>query len=221
MKKYVFITLVIFIFGFFTLFMIFDEEEKLINEVRVLVDLSNEEIIDRDYIMTGDYLIIEEAIREYIREFNNSNDKIDKAISGSSIEGVLSYENYVINGPDFTYNIDLLNSNLSIVEEEVNKLILMLDTRESNLYLDKDVSDELNDLYNKLIVEEVLGIDKESYLENISLESGSFNTLVNNCIIVLNFLRDNSSNWQLADEEIQFYNDDLFIKYNNLLEDVK
>lgn len=221
MKRYIFISISIIFIICFTMILISRKDNILVSEVRELVKLPTEEIINREYVSDGDYLVVEEAIREYIVDFKTSNLIIDKAINDSAIEGVLSYENYVINGPEFSYNINLLNEKLSLVETEVNKLILMLDSRENHLYLDKDLSEEYVDLFDRLILEEVLGINKEDYLSDISLKSSTFKTLVNNCIEVLIFLKNNSSNWQLGEEKIEFYSDDLYEKYNELLVNFK
>ena len=221
MKRYIFISISIIFIICFTMILISRKDNILVSEVRELVKLQTEEIINREYVSDGDYLVVEEAIREYIVDFKTSNLIIDKAINDSAIEGVLSYENYVINGPEFSYNINLLNEKLSLVETEVNKLILMLDSRENHLYLDKDLSEEYVDLFDRLILEEVLGINKEDYLSDISLKSSTFKTLVNNCIEVLIFLKNNSSNWQLGEEKIEFYSDDLYEKYNELLVNFK
>ena len=48
-----------------------------------------------------------------------------------------------------------------------------------------------------------------------------YNDLLDNEKLVINFLKDNSDNFELNDGEIQFRNNELLEQYNNLVNKIK
>ena len=131
---------------------------------------------------------------------------------------ILSYDNYLNDGPEFNdskhYLVDnkikfnnIINELEKILEEDnIKKLIRNKVTNEYyiTLYDEMIFSDEFNEQFenNRIFLKELR--DKYNNIYDTSLE-------------VLNFLSLYKDSWKLENGEIKFINNDLLNYYNNLI----
>ena len=134
MKKKILITLLIIIVialigvGYFV-FTDMQQEEKLKTELTELSELSNAQNIDIDEINNrldrivtkGDYSIVEEAFKTYLRENFDNSIKIANILNDEKITSLLTVENYKEDGKDFIKSKDYITATKNTLEECKNK----------------------------------------------------------------------------------------------------
>ena len=113
-KKFLIAILVIIVIAFLVVgyFVISDmmQEDKLKTELAEINELSNAETIDMDAInerlnrivTTGDYAIVEDAFKTYLRENFDNSLQIAEILNDEKITTLLTAENYKEDGKDFT-----------------------------------------------------------------------------------------------------------------------
>ena len=103
------IVAILAIMGYF-IFSDLKQEENLKTELSEISDLTNAETIDIDainerldrIITTGDYAVVEDAFKTYLRENFDNILKITEILNDERITTLLTVENYKEDGKEFT-----------------------------------------------------------------------------------------------------------------------
>lgn len=228
MKKKILITLLIIIVialigvGYFV-FTDMQQEEKLKTELTELSELSNaqeiniDEINNRlDRIVTkGDYAIVEEAFKTYLRENFDNSIKIANILNDEKITTLLTVENYKEDGKDFNKSKEYITTTRTTLEDCKNKYMEFLTEEKAMSYInDKGLDSYYTDLYK----DEFVG-DMSSALQDTTVQDSidEIIKLLNTSEKVFNLLSENQNSWELDGENIVFDNENLSNQYDELI----
>ena len=228
MKKKVLIVIliiVILIIGVIG-YMIFSDmlqEGKLKTELLEINELSNAETIDMGVIndrldrivTTGDYAVVEEAFKSYLRENFDNSIRIAEILSDDKIITLLSVENYQEDGKDFTESKNYITSTRAELEERKNKYSEFFTEEKAMSYInDKDLDSYYIDLYKEEFVGDMSTVKNDKTVENSIDEIIS---ILNTEEEVLNLLSENQNSWEIQGENIVFNSDSLSNQYDELI----
>ena len=87
----------------------FKQEGELISECKEIMDLSNAENLDTEKInemltrriSAGEYLQVEDALKEYLRARFQNVTRITEILNNEKLENILTIDNYKNDGPEF------------------------------------------------------------------------------------------------------------------------
>ena len=174
--------------------------------------------INKDSKTYFKYRIVENTIKDFLNDYSYKINEVYDFIDDDKLIKILSYDNYLNDGPEFNdskhYLVDnkikfnnIINELEKILEEDnIKKLIRNKVTNQYyiTLYDEMIFSDEFNEQFenNRIFLKELR--DKYNNIYDTSLE-------------VLNFLSLYKDSWKLENGEIKFINNDLLNYYNSLI----
>ena len=231
MKKKILIAILVIIviaIAIFAYFMISDlqQEQKLKDELTELNSLSNAETIDVDAInerlnrtiTKGDYAVVEQAFKQYLKDSFDNTMKIAEIINDDRIINLLTVSNYQEDGKDFIESKNYINTTRESLENYKNEY--------KNFFTEEKVMSYINDkgldsYYTDFYKEEIVG-DIEAEGADTTVED-SINELINILNVsekVINFLSENQNSWQIQGENITFDRQELFDEYEQLISEL-
>ena len=227
MKKKVLITILVIIvilLGVVGYFVISDmiQEDKLRTELQEINDLSNAETIDIDAIderldrivTKGDYAVVEDACKTYLRECFDNILQITDTLNDEQLVNLLSVENYIKDGKDFTKSKEYINGTRTALEICKQKYTEFLTEEKAMSYInDKGLDEYYIDLYKQEFVgdmSEASDGEVESSIDEIIKILGISEQ-------VLNLLSENQNAWELEGENIVFNSETLSNQYDELI----
>ena len=216
----VFMITIIFFGGI--IFYIVKEELKIENNLSEIDYLVNYDINDsriddllNNYVSSGDYLVVERACKEYLKDILYYARKIDELNYNEEFIMVLSMENFYSDMKEF-------NNSLRIIED-VYKEINDIKEKFVNLLQEDVVLSYIND---KNLMSYYKDYFKELIFDVDSIEDDAL-TIESNLDFILNvldlyeefytFLSDNKDDWIVDGEYIYFSNTDLEEEYLDIL----
>ena len=161
-------------------------------------------------VSDGNYKDVEKAIKTYLKEYYNTYKSIRTIYENDKITSILSYENMLIDGPNF-------ETSIPYIEKVINKLNNLKETEEKlynrdyymNFYEGKDsfykeyYEEQIKDyLANQKSIKE----DMEEVIKIIELEKE-----------ILVFLKDNQNSWSLQNQNIYFTDQNVEREYYLLI----
>ena len=227
MKKKVLITILIIIVAIIAVigcFLVFDfiQEEKLKQELQEINELSNAETIDinaideklNNIVTKGDYAIVEEACKTYLRDCFDNILQITDTLNDEKLVNLLTPENYVEDGKEFTKSKEYIKGTKTLLEICKQKYTEFLTEEKAMSYInDKGLDEYYIDLYKQEFVGDM------SKASDGEVES-SIDEIVKILDIsekVLNLLSENPNSWEMQGENIVFNNESLSNEYNELI----
>ncbi len=227
MKKKVLITvlvIIVILLGVVGYFVISDmiQEDKLKTELQEINDLSNAETIDIDAIdesldrivTTGDYAVVEDACKTYLRECFDNILQITDTLNDEQLVNLLSVENYIKDGKDFTKSKEYINGTRTALEICKQKYTEFLTEEKAMSYInDKGLDEYYIDLYKQEFVgdmSEASDGEVESSIDEIIKILGISEQ-------VLNLLSENQNAWEIEGENIVFNSETLSNQYDELI----
>ncbi len=228
MKKKILIILLIIIaialvgVGYFV-FTDMRQEEKLKTELYELDQLVNAENIDMDAIddrldrtvTTGDYAVVEDAFKSYLRENFDNSIQIAEILNDEKLTTLLTVENYQNDGKDFTESKNYIAETRTALEECKTKYTEFLTEEKAMSYInDKGLDSYYTDFYkNELIGDMSSAAQDMTVQDSIDQVIGILNTTEE----VLNLLSKNQDGWEIDGENIVFDSDRLSDEYDTLI----
>ncbi len=228
MKKKILIVLLIIIIialigvGYFV-FTDMQQEKKLKTELTELSELSNAQNIDIDEINNrldrivtkGDYAIVEEAFKTYLRENFDNSIKIANILNDEKITTLLTVENYKEDGKDFNKSKEYITNTRTTLEDCKNKYIEFLTEEKAMSYInDKGLDSYYTDLYKDEFVGDMSSASQDTTVQD-SIDE--IIKLLNTSEKVFNLLSENQNSWELDGENIVFDNENLSNQYDELI----
>ena len=203
------------------------QEQKLRKEISEISEITaniNSEKMDMTEVnkkldttvTTGDYAIVEKAIKEYLSDSLNSMKAITEIMNDEKIAKILTAENYKNDGPEFKETKQYLSNTKMTLELSKQLLVENMTDEKVMQYIEsKNVDSYYIDLYKELAIgeETVTEEDKKS------IES-SIDDVINILQVeqeVIDFLIENKGKWEIENENIVFEQDELIQEYNELL----
>lgn len=201
----------------------FSEEAKLKKEIDSVNNLMSSDNIDYETLSNklivnvteGDYLLVEKAVKNYLKDVINNSYDMAQLLNDGSIENILTVDNYENDGPDFKDTIAYINDTREEFKSLKDKILANFDRDEIMEYINNY---NLDDYYVDLYEELVFG-DEADDLSNTTITDDIDNMieLLNVQEKVINFLKDNKGNWKISGDNISFNSSNLEDKYNDLL----
>ena len=227
MKKKVLITvlvIIVILLGVVGYFVISDmiQEDKLKTELQEINDLSNAETIDIDAIderldrivTTGDYAVVEDACKTYLRECVDNILQITDTLNDELLVNLLSVENYIEDGKDFTKSKEYITGTRTALEICKQKYTEFLTEEKAMSYInDKGLDEYYIDLYKQ----EFVGDMSEASDGEVESSIDEIIKILDISEQVLNLLSENQNAWEIEGENIVFNNESLSNQYDELI----
>ena len=198
-----------------------NQELKIENNLSEIDYLVNYDMFDpriddllNNYVSSGDYLVVEKATKEYLKDILYYARRIDELNDNEEFIMVLSMENFYGDMPEFNDSLRIIaDVSLEITDIQENFVNLLQEDVVLS-YLDDNIFSYYKDYYKDLI------FDADS-IEDDAL------TVESNLDFVLSvldlyeefytFLSDNKDDWIVDGEYIYFSNTDLEEEYLDIL----
>lgn len=166
----------------------------------------------------GNYAIVEKAIKEYLDNYATSLQEISDIVNSQELKTILSYDNYLKDGPEFKKSLSYLKNTKEEFNQKLDRLITNLDEDKITNYINKKITDPYYvNLYKDLMLgkEMTQGFNEtEKTLNKLKI---SINNVLDVSLEVLSFLVTNKDSWELENGEIKFMTNDLYTYYNTLI----
>lgn len=189
------------------------------NEVNELSKLDiTKDRYNRRIKSRGNYAVVEKAIKEYLDEYALSLQEVFAIMNDEQLTKMLSYDNYMEDGPEFKESLNYLSITKEDFNEKIDKLIDDLEEDNISNYINSKIADPYYiSLYRELMFDDAM---KEEFADTRSLlkrTKKSVNNIFDVSTEVLNFLILNNGTWTVEDGEIKFLTVDLYNYYNSLI----
>lgn len=200
------------------------QEDTLREEMLAFENLTRAETIDVDQIdqrirelkTTGDYGVVEKAVKEYLADGLNASVEISNVINDERIVNALTTKNYKEDGPDFTETKQFLNEAKEKIEEYKTKYLELLSDEKIMSYIEgKNLDQYYIDLYKDLALsaDNSLESDKEEFETSIN----EILDMLDIELQVINFLSENRGNWEIQGDNITFNSETIQNQYNEYI----
>ena len=229
MKKKVLIAVLIIIviaIGVIGYFVFSDmiQEDKLKTELTEIYQLTNSETIDMNAInerlnrtiTKGDYAIVEEAFKTYLKDNFNNSIEIANIINDEKLTSLLTVENYKEDGKDFTESKNYITTTKATLENCKEKYTEFLTEEKAMSYInDKGLDSYYTDLYKEEVVGDMETAESDGIVEKSIDEVIS---ILNTSEEILNLLSENKDSWEIDEDTIVFSSESLSDQYNELVD---
>lgn len=202
----------------------FKQEDILRQEMLEFENLTRAENIDLDQIdqrirelkTTGDYGVLEKAMKDYLADVVNVSVDIANILNDERIVNALTPENYQEDGPDFVQTKQFLEESKTNLEQYKNEVLQLLTNEGAMSYIEnKNLDDYYVDLYKEIALSEDTALDEDNAEIEASLEEAT--RILDIESQVINLLSENQNSWEIDEDTIVFNNATLQNQYNDLV----
>ena len=206
----------------------FRQEDILRQEMLEFENLTRAENIDLDQIdqrirelkTTGDYGIIEKAMKDYLADVVNVTVSIADILNDERIINALTPENYTEDGPDFVQTKQFLEEAKGKMEQYKTEVLTLLTNEGAMSYIEnKNLDDYYIDLYKEIALSEDTAIEEDNAELEASLDEAM--SIIDTESQVINFLAENKSGWEIQGENIVFNSEELQNQYDELVSQIQ
>lgn len=219
--------LLVFCFIIFDMFLLIGflviRDATLLNnlkkEVNVLAELDiTKDRYNRKIKSSGNYAVVESAIKEYLDDYAVNLQDVLKIMNDSRLTTILSYDNYVNDGPNFIDSLNYIETEKTYFNDKIDDLVDRLDEENIKDYIYTKISDPYYvNLYNDLMFNSSISSDFAETKELLLKTKTRVNNVFDVSSEVLNFLYLNQDNWTTENDEIKFTTVELYNTYNQLI----
>ena len=206
----------------------FRQEDILRQEMLEFENLTRAENIDFDKIdqkireikTTGDYGVLEKAMKDYLADVLNATVSIADVLNDERIINALTPENYVEDGPDFVQTKQFLEEAKGKIEQYKTEVLTLLTNEGAMSYIEnKNLDQYYIDLYKEIALSEDTAIEENSTEIETSLDEVT--RILDIETQVINFLSENKSGWEVQGENIVFNSEELQNQYDELVSQIQ
>lgn len=206
----------------------FRQEDILRQEMLEFENLTRAENIDLDQIdqrirelkTTGDYGVLEKAMKDYLADVVNTSVSIANIINDERIVNALTPENYTEDGPDFVQTKQFLEEAKGKMEQYKTEVLTLLTNEGAMSYIEnKNLDDYYIDLYKEIALSEDTAIEESNAELEGSLDEAM--SVIDTESQVINFLAENQSGWEIQGENIVFNSEELQNQYDELVSQIQ
>lgn len=207
----------------------FKQESELISECEQIKELTNEENIDTEKInemltrriSDGDYLQVENALKEYLTARFKNITKISEILNNEKLENILTIDNYKNDGPEFVTTKEYIENTKQELQELKNRYEELFTEETLMSYINNK---SLDSYYVDFYKQELIGNQEESKDNTVEHNIDGIITILDSYNSVIDFLITNKNSWKIEGENIVFANEELSNKFleivNNMLENI-
>lgn len=205
----------------------FRQEDILRQEMLEFENLTRAENIDLDQIdqrirelkTTGDYGVLEKAMKDYLADVVNASVSIANVLNDERIVNALTPENYAEDGPEFTQTKQFLEQAKSDMEQYKTEVLTLLTNEGAMSYIeDKNLDQYYIDLYKEIALSEDTAIEESNAELESSLDEAM--KILDVETQVINFLSENKDGWEMQGENIVFSSEELQNQYNEYISQI-
>lgn len=205
----------------------FRQEDILRQEMLEFENLTRAENIDLDQIdqkireikTTGDYGVLEKAMKDYLADVVNASVSIADVLNDERIVNALTPENYVEDGPDFVQTKQFLEEAKGEIEQYKEKVLILLTNEGAMSYIeDKNLDQYYIDLYKEIALSEDTAIEENNAELETSLDEAM--RILDAETQIINFLSENKDGWEMQGENIVFNSQTLQDQYNEYINQI-
>lgn len=198
------------------------QEYALRREIAVLSELDiTKDNFDTKLISHGNYLKVEKAIKNYLSDYANNLQNINKLVDDEAFKKIISYESF--------QSTDAFKEEIRYIEDTkkqfnfyINNLLKMCDEDNIKNNIKNYTSNVYyKNLYNELMLDKSVTSKLNLSVEYLKDYSEKINNKLDNCLELYNFLNTNSESWKVEEGEIKFATDELINTYNSYIEKIK
>ena len=206
----------------------FKQEDILRQEMLEFENLTRVENIDLDQIdqrirelkTTGDYGVLEKAMKDYLADVVNATVSIADVLNDERIINALTPENYVEDGPDFVQTKQFLEEAKGKIEQYKTEVLTLLTNEGAMSYIEnKNLDQYYIDLYKEIALSEDTAIEENSTEIETSLDEVT--RILDIETQVINLLSENKSGWEVQGENIVFNSEELQNQYDELVSQIQ
>ena len=169
-------------------------------------------------VSSGDYEIVEKQLKAYLKEVNGLYNNVNNALNNKQISNNLTISNYLNDGPGFVNTKNYFQEMKDSLDENYENYQSAFTDEKINEYIDNEnVSNYYKNYFKKLISNEDLNINMTS---EVKTDIDKMKEILNKQEEVIDFLIANSSQWQIVNNTLIFYNSDLESTYNTYVEEI-
>lgn len=169
-------------------------------------------------VSSGDYEIVEKQLKAYLKEVNGLYNNVNNALNNKQISNNLTISNYLNDGPGFVNTKNYFQEMKDSLDENYENYQSAFTDEKINEYIDnEDVSNYYKNYFKKLINNEDLNINMTN---EVKIDIDKMKEILNKQEEVIDFLIANSSQWQIVNNTLIFYNSDLESTYNTYVEEI-
>ena len=215
------ILLVVVITGYLTINGNF-KKLRLESEIKSLTKLDiKKDDFNRKIVSSGDYAVVESAIKEYLNEYSSSIKEINSMVTAEEFSKLLSYDN-LSNDPNFANSINRVNTSLNRINELIDKLINMSskDSIINNIEQYK-LEDYYNNIYIDLMINDDVLAKLEISVDDLEKYRESVTTKLNACNEIFFFLNSNNKNYIFDEGQLKFTSEALMEQYNTYIQKIR
>ena len=201
------------------------QEDDLRDNIKEINDMFSQDDLDVDkinkslksYVTTGENLMLEKVVKKYYSDAVELVLDTDNVLKDRRITNLLSEENVLNDAPDFTYSKKYIENTINILNESVEK-VKDFQTEENiiSYYKDAKIDSYYKDLYIELTSMFNYFGDSKDYENDIDKLISQLEAIDD----ILDFLKENYGSWTIVDGGYYFENEDLLVKFKELLSKV-
>lgn len=180
------------------------------------MDIKNDKI-DMKLYCTGDYMAVEDTMKEYIDSYLGEIEKFEAVMNDTRLSDLLAIDNIASDNPEFFNSRELINEKKQELEDEAQILTDM--AKEENILAaidEESINDFQKRLYDDVMLEKI-GTNffyPESEITKAKEEKLS---KLDDMMSVFDFLQLNLGNWSIDNNILRFTNDQLLNEYRDLI----
>lgn len=230
MKKKILIAvavIAILVIGVIVFFVISDlqQEAKFNDEMLALEEIMNADELDFDAIYAktdvivtkGDYGVVEEAIKNYIKDTSSIAEKIIDTMNSEEFGTILTIENFEKDGKEFTESKEFITTTRETLEQCKEEYEQQFSEEKMMSYInDKGLDEYYVELYKNQIAT-VSEEDNQTVQESID----QVIDLLDKVEDAIDYLIENEDDWNIINGSLMFLDQDKLDEYQEILSKIE
>ena len=192
------------------------KEVSILSNLNVTTDRYNRKIQSN-----GGYAVVEKTMKNYLDQYALEIQDLSLYVPSTKLSKILSYDNYLEDGPEFVNSLLYLDE----IQNEYNEKVDEMLRKSTKKFIRDEILSKTNDEYYISLYEKYMFQDDlmhsiretKSVLKNSRVE---INHIIDVSREVLHFLNAYNGSWELKDGQILFKTQDLCNYYDSLIQEV-
>lgn len=230
MKKKILIAvavIAILVIGVIAFFVISDlqQEAKFNDEMLALEEITNTDELDFDAIYAktdvivtkGDYGVVEEAIKNYIKDTSSIAEKIIDTMNSEEFGTILTIENFEEDGKEFTESKEFITTTRETLEQCKEEYEQQFSEEKMMSYINDKGLDEY---YVELYKNEILTVSEEDN-QTVQESIDQVIDLLDKVEDAIDYLIENEDDWNIINGSLMFLDQDKLDEYQEILSKIE
>ena len=230
MKKKILIAvavIAILVIGVIAFFVISDlqQEAKFNDEMLALEEIMNADELDFDAIYAktdvivtkGDYGVVEEAIKNYIKDTSSIDEKIIDTMNSEEFGTILTIENFEKDGKEFTESKEFITTTRETLEQCKEEYEQQFSEEKMMSYINDKGLDEY---YVELYKNEIATVSEEDN-QTVQESIDQVIDLLDKVEDAIDYLIENEDDWNIINGSLMFLDQDKLDEYQEILSKIE